>query len=43
MLTRVRAEIRKGRYHFRNLGVNERIKIKHLLKNCKVQILIGFV
>jgi len=43
MLTGVRSEIRKGRYHFGNLGVNDRIKIKHLLKNCNIQVLTGFI
>jgi len=42
MPTDVRSEIRKGRY-FGNPGVNDRTKIKHLLKNCNVQVLAGFI
>lgn len=42
MRTGVRSEIRKGSY-FENPGVNDRIKIKHLVKNCNVQVLAGFI
>ena len=43
MFRGVRFEIRKGRYHFGNPGVNDRVNIKYLLKNCNVQVLTGFI
>ena len=43
MLTGVRSEIRKEEYIFVNPGVNDRIKIKHSIKNCYLQVLTGLI